>query len=67
MIFFVDRWSYFHDDDCGELLEDRFCPKCGFVVDLQSIGARRRRLLKKTWLVRLILRFCYWFPKKVIA
>src|SRR5271167_4639712 len=28
-------WEYFHDDDCGETLDNGLCRKCGFVVDLQ--------------------------------
>jgi len=34
-------WEVFHDDDCGEVLVNGFCPKCGFSPDLQSLGARR--------------------------
>lgn len=33
-------WEIYHDDDCGELVIDRHCTKCGFFVDLQSLGAR---------------------------
>ena len=35
-------WELVHEDDCGAVLNDnRLCPKCGFVVDFQSLAARR--------------------------
>lgn len=35
-------WAIYHDDDCGaELTPDGKCPRCNFVPDMQSLGARR--------------------------
>lgn len=40
---FDGYWEIYHDDGCGEtaLWSDGRCPKCGFLPDLQSLGARR--------------------------
>ena len=40
-------WEIYHDDDCGETLVDGRCPKCGFVPDMQSLGARKTNGVKK--------------------
>jgi hypothetical protein len=37
------HWEFYHDDDCGAVLDPvtKRCSACGWVPDMQSMGARR--------------------------
>lgn len=37
------HWEFYHDDSCGAVLDPytKRCAACGWVTDMQSMGARR--------------------------